>query len=75
MRKATSEQSDDNKLDELSLARLGLDQQPFIDSDFIFADASYSTQVNVGLQLLHAGDHVVAVRGEEGVGKSTFCVP
>jgi len=58
-----------------TLAHLGLLSQPFHEPDeasFAFFDAAHRTQLNVALQLLQAGDRMVVVRGEPGVGKSAF---
>ncbi|ABI56977.1 SPOR domain-containing protein [Alkalilimnicola ehrlichii MLHE-1] len=58
-----------------SLHRLGLLEQPFGDRPHgpaIFEDAAYRTQVNVALNLLQTGERVLLVRGEPGLGKSTF---
>ena len=59
------------------MEQLGLGRSPFADGDGeapVFADAAYKTQVNVAVQMLHASDRLLILRGEEGVGKSRFLV-
>jgi|GEM_PF-1758706 len=58
-----------------SLHRLGLLEQPFGDRPHgpaIFEDAAYRTQVNVALNLLQTGERMLLIRGEPGLGKTTF---
>lgn len=54
-----------------ALYRLGLVRQPFAD-DLIYEDAGLATQMNVAISLLQSGERVLLVRGEAGLGKTTF---
>lgn len=70
-----SEQAFKAILPPASLHRLGLLEQPFGDRPHgpaIFEDAAYRTQVNVALNLLQTGERILLIRGEPGLGKSTF---
>jgi DamX protein len=62
------------RLDATTLARLRLDRDPFAQEacGFIFSDAAHRTQTNIASQMLQHSDRLLLVRGEPGVGKSTF---
>ncbi|MDX5333865.1 MAG: SPOR domain-containing protein [Gammaproteobacteria bacterium] len=56
-----------------SLARLGLDQQPFLSQwqdAFAFGDASLDMTINVCLEHLRDASPPILIKGEHGIGKS-----
>ena len=64
--------SSDLQFSAEGLYRLGLTQQPFADQLPQFEDAARITQLNVAISLLQSGERVIFVRGDQGLGKTTF---
>lgn len=64
---------DSHLLSADSLARLGLDQQPFLSQwqdAFGFGDASLDMTINVCLEHLRDASPPILIKGEHGIGKS-----
>ncbi len=65
-------QSHNTQFTEDGLYRLGLVHQPFGDSIPAYEDTTHATQLNVAISLLQGGERVLLIRGEAGLGKTTF---
>ncbi len=65
-------QSDNMQFTEDGLYRLGLVHQPFGEALPPYEDTTHATQLNVAISLLQGGERVLMIRGEAGLGKTTF---